>query len=28
VRCLRRADGSLPATGEEADVVAVLGRAY
>ncbi|HEV2766985.1 MAG TPA: proline--tRNA ligase [Acidimicrobiales bacterium] len=28
VRCLRRADGSLPVTGDEADLVAVVGRAY
>ncbi|HEV2810018.1 MAG TPA: proline--tRNA ligase [Acidimicrobiales bacterium] len=28
VRCLQRADGGLPASGDEADLVAVVGRAY
>jgi prolyl-tRNA synthetase len=28
VRCLVRPDGSLPATGEEDDVVAIVARSY
>jgi len=28
VRCLLRADGSLPVTGDEDDIVAIVARSY
>jgi prolyl-tRNA synthetase len=28
IRCIQRADGSLPASEDEADLVAIVGRSY